>query len=307
MAEDKKVSAISLSWSANFLQRKDQVSHYSEYSGIECKVNDTAEKLLKVGAADEIVAYTNPEWLSPEKIKKKFLPRVEKLAKAIGYEIVEQRFDPRYPLGHPNLNGHGNEDQGTMYYKLVKNPALKPEAPKPKSDEELRQIGFANAQDVKEGQQVEVRFTANNGFYRRIGEVVRVNPRSIRTKHPYEATHYFKANTINNGIFLIPEGRFDEIKASVDKFTEDTKKRDEILKEIMKDVTFTCEPAIRTHDKFGNEINSIDCFELAHPTTAESVKAKCQLEAASEQQKFSEARLVHHINQKLKEAGQEPL
>lgn len=298
-----KIAAISLSWSANYLQRKSQVGPYSEFSGIETKVGQTAEKILAIGAEDTIVAYTNPEWLSPEKIEKKYLLRLKKLAKVIGYEIVEQRFDPRYPDGHPNLNGHSNKDQGTMYYKLKRNADIKPEPPKPKSDDELRMIGFSNAKDVKEGQLVEIRYTNSNSLFRKIGKVVRINPRSIRVEHNYEATHYFKQNTVNNAVFVIPEGREDEIRAAVDKFTADEAKKKQIIDEVLSQVEWKIEPAIRVHDEQGNEINSMPITELVHPTTVNGVKAKCQIEASEERHDHSMQVLGSLIDKKLKDAG----
>lgn len=290
-----KIGAISLSWDKNFLQRKDQISKYSEYSGIECKVGETVEKLLKIGAEDEIAAYTNPEWLTKAEIDRKFKPRINKLAKAIGFDVISEKWVPR--------DGKEGSTQGTIIYKLKKNPALVPLAPKPKSDDELRQIGFNNAKEVKDGQVVEIRYTNSNEFFRKIGKVIRVNPRSIRVEGNYEFTHYFKANTINNGVFLIPEGRLEEITANVQKFMAAEKQKKDIINSVLDKVTWTCEPVIRVHDEFGNEVNSIDCFELAHPTTAESVKAHCQLQAASERENYNMAVLNGVIDKKLKEAG----
>lgn len=304
--EKPKISAISLSWNANYLQRKGQVGPYSEYSGIETKVNETAEKLLAIGAEDTIVAYTNPEWLSPEKIASKFLPRIKKLAKAIGYDLVEERFDPRYPEDHPNLNGHGNKDQGTMYYKLVKNPAKAPEAPKPKSADELHLIGFANAKGVKEDQVVEIRFTAYKPK-RAIGHVVRVNPRSIRVKaddglkgyEGHESTFYFKQNTLNNGVFII-EGDVAAKLEEVKKFNDEIETREKTINDAISEF-------YKTHEVTMTSIGPISMSELAHPTTAESVKIKAQLEAASERDEIFHNVLGNFVNKKLKEAGQKEL
>lgn len=295
----EKISAISLSWNANFLQRKDQIGHYSEYVGKECKVNETAEKLLEIGAADEIIAYTNPEWLTLVEIEKKYVPRVKKLAKAIGYDVERTKFVPR---------NESDSSKGTAIFKFTKNLALSPETPKPKSDDELRQIGFKNASGVSEGQVIEIRYTNSNQFFRVIGKVVRVNPKSIRVKGNYEFTHYFSANTANNGAFLIPDGKLAEITASVDKFMADEKKKKEIIDEVMKDVKFEIKPTIDfVSEETGERVTSISLMDMAHPTTVDGMKAKAQLEEDGKMAKIRNNAaynvLGNEINKKLKEQG----
>ena len=304
VTDKPKIAAISLSWNVNFLQRKNQLGPYNEYRGIEAKVNSTVEKLLAAGFEDEIAAYTNPEWLSRAEIASKYGKRIAKIAEGIGFDIVEEKFVPRYPAGDPSHD----PDKGTMIYKLKKNPDKAPKELKPKTDDEVRMIGFANAKTIQEDQPVEIRFTAYKPK-RAIGKVVRVNPRSIRVKataglkgyEGHESTYYFKQNTANNGVFVIPEGTDMAAKlAEVEKFNNEIETREKAINDAISEF-------YKTHEVTMTSIGPISITEMMHPTTAESVKIKEQLNVAEENNQRFHNYLGHFVNKKLKEAGQEEL
>lgn len=259
---------------------------------IEAKITETAEKIIEIGGADKILGVIDNFYFVMGRAKT-YKKRAEKIAKEAGYKVEY--------FGGIDFEKFNADERGDFYFKLVKDPEAKPVI-KEKTSEELRLIGFKNVHLVKEGDDVEVRFTNSNKAHRYIGKVQSVNAKSLRVTYGnYGAyTLYFRQNTINNGVFLIPEGKLEEVRAAVEKHNADRDARDKVINDAISEF-------YKTHEVKITSIGPISMSELAHPTTAESVKIKAQMEVADERQQIFHNVLGNFVDKKLKAAGQEGL